>query len=167
MRNRFLLATVVAFALSWSFSAAAKDKGFYLGGSVGSASISVDDLDFDESDVAWKVFGGYQLIGLLAFEGSYVDFGSPSAGDLKVNTTALDLFGVVGLPVGPVRLFGKLGAVYWDADIKGGEDDDSTDLAAGLGLEFELASFGIRGEVEYFDALDDVYMLSVGATYTF
>lgn len=167
MKNRFLLIPVVLLALSWAVGASAKDKGFYFGGSIGSADVSVDNLNFDENDFAWKAFAGYQLISLLAVEGGYVDFGAPSSGGLKVDTTGWDAFGVLGLPIGPLRLFGKLGAIYWDSDFSGGSNDDGTDLAAGAGLEFELFGLGVRGEVEYFDALDDIFMLSVGATYTF
>jgi len=167
MKNKLLVMPMVVLALFCSFNAVAKDKGFYVGGSVGSADVSVDSLSFDENDFAWKIFAGYQLIGLFAVEGGYVDFGAPSSGNFKVDPTGWNAFGIVGLPVGPIRLFGKLGGIYWDSDVSGGPSDDGTGVAAGLGLEFELFSLGVRAEVEYFDALDDIYMLSVGATYTF
>ena len=55
------------------------------------------------------------------------------------------------------RLFGKLGGIYGQSDtrIKGGikYSNDGFDLGAGAGLEFELGSFGLRVEAEYFDAL--------------
>ncbi len=171
MKNRNLLIAMIVLAVSWSFTASAadkyKDRGFYFGGSVGSANVSADNIDFDENDFAWKAFAGYQLIQLLAVEGGYVDFGSPSSSGIKVDANGWDAFGVVGLPLGPFRLFGKLGAIYWDSDFSGANDEDGTDLAAGFGVEFEVFSLGVRGEVEYFDALDNIWMYSVGATYTF
>ncbi|MEJ2138731.1 MAG: outer membrane beta-barrel protein [Gammaproteobacteria bacterium] len=167
MRTIYVSVAAIALALSWPVSGSAKDKGFYIGGSIGSADVSEDSVNFDENDFAWKAFAGYQIIGLLAVEGGYVDFGSPSDSNLKLDPSGWDAFGVLGLPIGPVRLFGKLGAIYWDADSSDISDDDGTDLAAGIGLDFELFGLAVRGEVEYFDALDDIYMLSVGATYTF
>ena len=163
----FLVVSTVLFALCWAMPATAKDSGWYIGGSIGSAFIEEDSASFDENDFAWKAFGGLQLSGLLAIEGGYVDFGAPSSGTLEVDPYGLDAFVVLGLPIGPIRAFGKLGGLYWDADVSGGNNDDGTSLAAGLGLELELASFGVRGEVEYFDALVGIYMVSVGATYTF
>jgi len=167
MKTSKLIASSVLLALCWAMPATAKDSGWYIGGSIGSATLEVDSVDFDENDFAWKAFGGYQFGSLLAIEGGYVDFGTPSDGPLKIDPYGLDAFAVLGLPLGPVRVFGKLGGVYWDVDTSNGGSDDSTDLAAGVGLEIELASFGVRGEVEYFDALDGIYMVSIGATYTF
>ncbi len=66
----------------------AGESGFYLGGSVGDATIQADVPDpkggafgFDESDFAWKAFGGYNFdIAFMDFaiEGGYVDLGAPS-----------------------------------------------------------------------------------------
>ncbi len=158
-------------------SVQAKDEGLYFGASVGSASIeqsgsdyNLDDFKFDENDFAWKIYGGYQFSGVLAIEAGYVDLGSPSDLSTSVDPYGLDIFAVAGIPVGPVRIFGKLGGIYWDTDLKYFEEkitDDGFDLAAGVGLEFELGSFAIRGEVEYFDILDKTWMYTVGATITF
>jgi len=167
MKLSKLIASSVLLALCWAMPATAKDSGWYIGGSIGSATVEVDSVDFDENDFAWKAFGGYQFGGLLAIEGGYVDFGKPSDGPLNVDPYGLSAFAVLGLPLGPVRVFGKLGGLYWDVDASDGSNDDGSDLAAGVGLEFELASFAIRGEVEYFDVADDIYMVSIGATYTF
>ena len=52
MKNRSLLIAMLAVALSWSVQASAKGKGFYFGGSIGSADVSVDNLNFDENDFA-------------------------------------------------------------------------------------------------------------------
>ncbi|USD39143.1 MULTISPECIES: outer membrane beta-barrel protein [Ferrimonas] len=172
--NSLSLAVVLATACA---TAHAKDEGFYVGASIGSASIQqsgsdpdIGDFDFDENDFAWKIFGGYQFNGLFALEGGYVDLGSPSSSGTKVDPYGLDLFAVAGIPLGPVRAFGKLGGIYWDSDLTDDGDkvsDDGFDVAAGVGLEFELGSLAIRGEVEYLDVLDDTWMYTIGATITF
>lgn len=158
-------------------SVQAKDEGLYFGASVGSASIEqsgsdydFDDFKFDENDFAWKIYGGYQFSGVFALEAGYVDLGSPSDSLVSVDPYGLDVFAVAGIPVGPARIFGKLGGIYWDSDvtyIRENISDDGLDFAAGVGLEFELGSFAIRGEVEYFDILDQTWMYTVGATITF
>jgi len=176
MNTRNTLALCVMFALC-SGSALAKDEGFYVGASLGSASIQqsgsdpdLGDFDIDENDFAWKIFGGYQFNPIFAVEGGYVDLGSPSNSGIKVEPYGLDLFAVAGIPLGPIRGFGKLGAIYWDADTLVSDhkfNEDSFDFAGGVGLEFELGSFAIRGEVEYLDVLDETWMYTIGGTFTF
>jgi hypothetical protein len=166
---------LVIGALGAASAAMAKDEGLYVGGSVGSVSFEEDisdleDIEFDENDFAFKIFAGYQFNEVFAIEGGYVDFGSPSNDDISVDSYGLDAFGVFGIPIGPIRGFAKAGGVWWDSDIDAfdfDESDDGVDLAAGLGLEIELGSFGVRGEVEYFDFASNVWMYTVGATLTF
>jgi hypothetical protein len=164
------------------------DSGPYIGGSVGSVTIQAEVPDenlgevfeFDENDFAWKAFGGYNFdlaVVDLAIEGGYVDLGSPS-GDLLgssigLDITGWDVFGLVGINLGPVGLFAKAGMISWDADatidaIDAGSDD-GTDPAYGIGARFTLGTLEIRGEYEYFDidSAEDVYMLSAGLVFNF
>jgi hypothetical protein len=157
------------------------ESAAYIGGSVGDATIQVDvpdanDIDnvfeFDESDFAWKVFGGFDFdltVVDLAIEGGYVDLGSPSGPvqdtEIAVDVTGWDLFGLVGIELGPIGVFGKAGMITWDADTTidaietGG--DDGTDPAYGVGARFKFEALEIRGEYEYFDidTAQDVYLL--------
>jgi hypothetical protein len=154
------LIIILLIGLTLAQPAVAKDSGFYFGGSIGSANVSIDDIDFDENDFAWKLYGGFTLGSWLGIEGGYVDFNS--------GTSGLDVFAMAGLPLGPVRVFGKLGGIYWDSDVNGNSgSDDGFDAGVGVGLEFSLFSVALRAEVEYFDALDDLYLATIGATWTF
>ncbi len=175
LRKTLTLSVLLALA---SAPALAKDEGFYVGAALGGASIQqknadfedIDFPEFDESDFAWKIFAGYQFNPIFAVEGGYRDLGAPTAGTAKVDPYGLDLFAVGGIPLGPIRGFGKLGGIYWDSDTKYDglkSSDDGFDFAAGVGLEFELGSFAIRGEVEYLDILDETWMYTIGATITF
>ncbi len=164
-------------SIFFASAAMAKDDGAYVGASLGLASfeeqdIDIDDIeDFDESNFAFKIFAGYQFNGFFAVEGGYVDFGNPSTDNIEVDAYGLDAFAVVGIPLGPIRGFAKGGGIYWEAETTAFDvfdvDDDGFDLAAGVGLELELFGLGIRGEVEYFDIADEVWMYSLGATFTF
>jgi hypothetical protein len=180
MDIRVIVSTLFAAAL-FASPAWSKDEGIYIGASAGLSSLeaSVEDsngdnvFDFDDEEAAYKVFGGWQISGLLAVEGGYNYFGQVSEGPFDTEVDGYNLFVVVGIPVGPLRVFAKGGGINWDADVSGElngssiSDEDGTDLAAGVGLEFEVFSLGVRAEVEYFDVLDDLYLATVGVTYTF
>jgi outer membrane immunogenic protein len=157
------------------------ESGLYLGGSAGSAAFDVSDgsVQYKDSANAYKIFGGYNfgIIPLinLAIEGSYVDFGK-AKGDVAgssadTSMTGWDLFGLVGVNMGPVSLFGKVGAISWNAkssyQSKSGKDS-GTDPAYGLGLQLQISSFAIRAEYELFTIKNvDIGFASAGVSYTF
>jgi len=168
--------------------AAAADNGFYLGASIGGSSIKVSDFDdelgdlnFSDGDFAYKLFAGYRLMSFLGVEAGYVDLGSPSdaVGDdinVKIGVDGWDAFAVGFLPIGPVDVFAKLGLISWDANIRAAfenivehDSDSGTDVAWGLGVALRLGSLAVRAEGERFELgdADEVYMFSVGATFTF
>lgn len=177
---RFLAAgTVLAAAMAAAPAHAGGDSGFYVGAGVGQASVGdVDGVDgnFDGDDVGYKAIVGYNfgIIPLvdLSIEAEYVDFGEPDDDGIEVSGDALAAFGVAGVNLGPVGLFGKVGMAAWDADASDGIDsvsDDGTDMAYGIGARFHIASFQIRAEYEFFDIdlADDVSLLSASLIYTF
>jgi len=157
------------------------DSGFYLGAGVGQGSVDGDidggegGFSFDGDDTAFKLIAGYNfgIIPLvdLAAEIEYLDLGKPDDGGVEVDTSALAAFGLVGVNLGPIGVFGKVGVVSWDVDASsalGSASDDGTDPAYGVGLRFQIASFQIRGEYEFFDVDDaDADLLSASLLYTF
>ncbi len=196
--TRIALGSLAALVLI-PFGAQARDTGFYLGGSVGQSQVEVvgdttipeiPEFSFDENDTAWKIFGGYNWnlpVLNVAVEGGYVNFGKPSQTfvidsipvNLDIEPTGLNAWGIVGIDVGPVDLFGKLGLVFWDADftasvpsIPGASDtdsDDGNDIAYGIGGRLNLGKLGLRLEYEIYDIEDseDVSMWSLGAEWRF
>jgi len=181
----FPLSAAIALILA-SQAQAGSDSGFYIGGSIGQASLDYsdsdpdfEDVDFEDDDTGYKVFGGYNF-GLLplvdvAAEVAYVDFGSMeddiSGTTVKLDSSALTAAGVVGLKLGLFGLFGKVGVVNWDTDVRAFGFDDSesgTDPYYGIGAKIQLGSLAVRGEYEIFE-LDnvDVDYFSVGASITF
>ena len=180
MKRVTVLVLCLALLSMAGTASAGKETGPYIGGSLGWSAIDVssDDLDsdYDDDDLGYKIFAGYNLgvIPLLdlAVEGSYVDFGKASSSQITeqdVEITGWDLFGVAALNLGPVGVFGKVGQIWWDRESNISQIDESgNDMAYGIGLRFQIGSVGIRGEYEYFD-LDktDVGMFSVGASWTF
>jgi hypothetical protein len=170
--------TVLAAALACAPAYAGGDSGFYIGAGIGQASADGDvdggeggNISFDGHDTAYKLLAGYNfgIIPLvdLAAELEYVDFGEPEDNDIKVDANAIAAFGVAGVNLGPVGLFGKVGGFTWDADV-GSSNDDGTDVAYGIGARFHIASFQIRAEYELFDTDDaDLDLLSASFIFTF
>jgi hypothetical protein len=154
---------------------AGNKTGPFIGGSLGSAKtdVSKGGYNFDDDDRGFKIFGGFNfgVIPLLdlAVEGSYVDFGQASSSGQKVDVTGLDLFGLAAFNLGPIGVFGKVGPIWWNRDSNiGALDDSGNDMAYGIGARFQIKSFGIRAEYEYFD-IDgsDIGMFSAGVSWTF
>ncbi|NNF49956.1 MAG: outer membrane beta-barrel protein [Woeseiaceae bacterium] len=171
--------------------AANADSGFYIGGAAGGATLEADIGDsgipqlpssIDEDDTAFKVFAGYKFdlpVLDLGIEAGFVDFGAPeidtSLGQIEIDPTGVNLWGIAGIDAGPIDLYAKVGYIMWDvevsSDIAGLGDefsDDGSDIGYGLGLSFGIGSVRIRGEFEAYDLEDaDLSMLSVGILYQF
>ena len=176
MKKVVVMILIIALSLISGVANAGNKTGPYIGGSLGYATTDVSDgqYDFDDEDLGFKFFGGYNfgVIPLLdlAIEGSYVDFGNAAdTGNIDVDFTGWDLFGVAALNLGPIGVFGKVGQIWWksDSDISL-LDDSGNHMAYGVGVLFQIGSFGIRGEYEYFDIDSaNVSMFSAGVSWTF
>lgn len=202
--------TLAALMLACSpLAAMAADAGFYVGLSLGQAELDSGAGDIksaleaagatgvvasvDNTDLGWKLFGGYQLNKYFGVEVAYVDMGefttdatyttplgSPVHGSAEGDG---GLFSVVGtLPVGETfAVFGKMGAFVWDVDATASnsfgmlEDNyNGTTLAYGLGANWQLSrNISLRGELERLkdigpdDGEADVDLYSLGAAYHF
>lgn len=166
-------------------------NGVYVGASVGQTTLEIDDLDIDPDTFDYKAdstttkfFVGYRFMGFLAVEGSYIDFGSLSdsasvdGGTVNLDTDlkGYDVCAMGMLPLGIADIFIKGGLVSWDADIRAALDEiieydseSGTDMVYGLGAQVRFKGLAVRAEFEYFDIADadSVYLISVGASYTF
>ena len=169
---------VLATALLLSSAATmAADNGIYLGASLGQANIDIDAANapiIDGDDTGFKFNAGLRPLDWFAVEASYVNFGEVEQGRLATETDGITAFGVFFVPVGPVDFFAKGGLISFDTNIDVDGigtiyQEDGTDLAYGVGVQFRLLSLGIRAEYEKFDIddVDDANMLSIGVTYTF
>jgi hypothetical protein len=190
MRKYLVSLTIILVVVA--VPASAVENGFYIGGSIGSSSLEVRDFDedfgafeFSDGDTAYKLFAGFRFLNFLAVEAGYVDLGDPKdiiasiEGDeleVQIGVNGWDAFAVGLLPIGPVDLFAKVGVVSWEADIRAAyndlrdrDSDSGSDAAYGIGLALRLGNVALRAEGERFDIGDaeDVYMFSVGATFTF
>jgi len=180
--RKAVLATALFLASATTMAA---DNGIYLGASLGQANIDIDTVNaprIDGDDTGFKFIAGLRPLDWFAVEASYVNFGEveqtrgTGLGQTRLATESdgISAFGVFFLPVGPVDLFAKGGLISFDTNIDVDGlgtiyQEDGTDLAYGVGVQFRLLSLGIRAEYEKFDIddVDDANMLSIGVTYTF
>jgi len=154
----------------------AADNGIYLGASVGQSGVQDDSIRFDADATGFKGILGWRFLDWLAVEANYVDFGSGSdrilGEKVEVSADGFSLSAVGFLPVGPVDLFARVGAIDWSGDIRSAElgrgSADGTDLTYGLGAQFRVWSLSLRAEYERFELDDaDADMISIGVTWTF
>jgi OOP family OmpA-OmpF porin len=191
--NRRTVGTLVICAVVVILAAgpAAAKNGFYVGGSVGQASLTINDFEIDlesfdykADTTSYKVIVGYRFMGFFALEGSYIDFGTfkdsvdiaGGPANIETNLKGFDAFAMGMLPLGIADIFAKIGLVSWDSDVQAAigsivelGSDSGTDLVYGLGVQVRFKGLAVRGEFEYFDIADadSVYLISLGATFTF
>jgi opacity protein-like surface antigen len=147
------------------------DSGFYIGGSVGNASITGEpSTNYEGDDTGYKVFGGFKFV-IAAIEASYIDFGKPEDNNTTIELTGYSLAGLLNFGIGPIDLFGKVGVFSWDSDLTTGTsiNEDGTDPLYGVGAGLTFGSLSVRAEYEYFDVenVDQVDMISLGVALTF
>lgn len=191
--QRMICKGLVVAVLMLVLAAAPVDakNGVYVGASVGQTTLEIDDLDIDPDTFDYKAdstttkfFLGYRFMGFVAVEGSYIDFGSLSDsatvdGDpvsIETDLKGYDVCAMGMLPLGIADIFIKGGIVSWDADIRAAFDEiieydgeSGTDMVYGIGAQVRFKALAVRAEVEFFDIADadNVYLISVGASYTF
>src|SRR5690606_21413517 len=151
------LASLGCAVLLLSGVAQAADNGFYIGGGITRTSIDTSfefvedapDFSLDDDDNGWKVIAGIRPLDWLAIEANYVDFGSVTAGDVALGgeyeLTGIDAFAMGFLSAPFVDVFGKVGAIRWDADgvvnaggVEFSGDESGTDFAWGAGVQARL-----------------------------
>lgn len=175
-------------------------QNFYAGASIGQSSTDVDTGPFaadlaalgighggirsDETDTAWKIYGGYRFHRNFALEAGVVQLGEIAA---ETTVTSLNgvpvvpgtarstveadpgffLSGAGILPLNQAHIFGRVGLysikVIGTATLSGvggtlsaSESDRSTGLLFGAGIGYDFTpQFGVRAEFErYMDVGD-------------
>ena len=191
-KQAFLVA-IAAAALTMPALALAQDGGGYFGASIGPSKAkhwcSTDDLppgaalaSCDRRDQGWKMFAGYRVIRVLAFEASFIDFGKRSltatsgteSTTVRARATAFSAAAVGIIPLGPLEVFGKAGIArvkaQSEASLSGttfklGKNDNEAHY--GLGLDYRLTrEWDVRAEWERIrDSKIDLFSLGLQYRY--
>ena len=171
----------LTLAASGSFVHADSAGGFYAGTGGGSYYVDFDDIEFDESALTLRIFGGYQLNEFVSFEAGFTNLfeASGDVGNVNVDIdgTAWDVTVRPTLPLGDsIEAYGILGWMQYDFEIGADlgavavtEDDTESDLIYGLGAGFNVANqWQVRGEWVVADVDDaDFGLLSLSLSYRF
>jgi OOP family OmpA-OmpF porin len=164
--------------------AASADSGFYLGGSVGAATLDedFDGLGIDTDSTSFRLTAGLQFNDFFAIEGGYHSFGKfrdkvdigGLVNDLSIQADGFTLGANVSLPVSDsVSLFGRAGAFFWDGDAEinnislARPEDDNLFYGAGADVMVteRLSLIGDWTRYELEDTESDV--ISLGFRYRF
>lgn len=172
-----------------------QERGGYLGISGGRADYknACEGLTIpcDESDAAWRFFGGYQFNRNLALEFGYADLGAAGASGVlgltpaqaRAEVKAWDLAGVLAFAVSPqFSFFGKLGVYHADTEVSanvggltGSSSDKNSGITYGAGAQYDLMrNLALRVEFQQYANVggsdtgeDDISVFSVGALFRF
>lgn len=180
-------------------------SGWYMGGNIGLSTANIDEEKItqnltnpsytdDESDLGYKLFGGYQFNENFALEGGYFNLGEfdyslytatgSAAGNIEI--MGLNLDAVAILPItDDFSAFARVGAIYARAKDSFGTsgtismtdtDPKESDFRYkfGAGLEYSITdAVGVRLEAERYRINDavgnngDINLFSIGLTYRF
>lgn len=158
MNKKILAAVASALALG-SFAAptamaqTTNWTGPYVGARVGINNAEIDPFD-SESTFTGGVQAGYDMnLGgpVVGVEGS-VDFNSETEfGPLEIGSNIWGISGKLGVDMGQMMPYGKLGWAY--TNLSGDSDEGEGGLTGGLGLEYKMMpNASLKGEWTYNNA---------------
>jgi outer membrane protein OmpA-like peptidoglycan-associated protein len=185
-RNTALALTIALIVAAGTASAA--EEGLFLGIGAGQSTMEAESnnnlgptLKVDESDNAYKFYGGYNFTNWFGIEGGYIELGNASESqtfspvvtgnperiEAEVSANGWQGFGVLYLPLGNFDLFAKVGGIAANIDVEtklrfpgpvppaGTTSDDSSEgngmMAYGAGAMYNFGHWAIRAEYEAYD----------------
>lgn len=169
-----LALATTAFALP--ASAQLNMSSVYIGGSLGRSDFKVPD----QTDTAWRLFGGYQLNRNFAAEVGYHNLGQVNFVNGDRDAKVWELVGIGMLPVATaLSVYGKLGGYYAKSELHSSVvpsgDETNGGLTYGAGVQYDFTQqVALRGEWQRYDntggnttGKTDVDVLNVGVLYRF
>lgn len=169
-------------------SASGAEEGLFLGIGAGQSTMKAESdnnlgptLKLDESDNAYKFYGGYNFTKWFGIEGGYIELGNANQGqsfpvgvtgdpdrvEAEVSANGWQGFGVLYLPLGNFDLFAKVGGIAANIDLdtkvhfpgpvppENTQHDSSSEgngmMAYGAGAMYNFGHWAIRAEYEAYD----------------
>jgi len=180
--NKAAIAATAILALT-PLTAAAEGR-FYVGGSIGSASLTEDFDGFDVAadSAAFRLIAGWQFNDYFSVEGGYHNFGSfeqtfdlnGEPVDVSLEADGFTLGATGTIPLGEkFALYGRAGSFFWDGDAEinsvSQARPEDTNLYFGAGAKYAITDrFSLVGDwtrYELEDSQSDV--ASLGLTISF
>ena len=156
-------------------------QDFYLGGSLGLASYDM----WDDSDITFNIFAGFNLNEILSVELGWINFGEVDKSATAFEAIALHKAGTIleasafqaamigSFPLSnDLNLYAKLGMTKWDADLAtvvSSASDSGADVFFGAGVDYQFAvSTSVRFSADLYALGDeDIAVYSVGVKQSF
>jgi OOP family OmpA-OmpF porin len=185
------LAAATAFASS-ALAQATQETGAYAGLSLGQSKakdgcsgVTGTGVSCDDTDTAWKVFGGYQFMRYLGAELAYTDFGKVKASapgvSAEIKANAWELVAVGSYPIGTSGFAPYVKAGFYRGEAKLSSNvgisakETNNDWTAGIGVRYDIMrNFAVRAEWQRYNSVgggdvgkSDTDVLSIGALYKF
>ena len=154
---KLVFAAVATALLAASPAMAADDGGFYVGAGVGSFGVDVDGFSGD--DTGFKVLGGWMFNKYIGGDLEYIDGGSAEDSGASIDVTGFNASLKAAYPMDQFNVFGKIGMIFWDADLKvpglGSGSDSGEDFSWGIGAGYDFTdNFGAVIEYQGFEIED-------------
>jgi OOP family OmpA-OmpF porin len=161
------------------------DSGWLVGGQVGQSKIKLDcpaGVSCDDTDTAFRVFGGYDFNKNFGVELGYADLGKVTVSALglsgDVKATAWDIMAVGRIPVFQnFDLYGKLGWYFADSKSSGalgGSSESNNDFTYAIGAAYNFnKNLSVRLEWQQYSSVGsdssngDVDVYGIGVVYRF
>jgi len=169
------------------------ESGWLVGGSLGQSKakdacsgVTGAGVSCDDSDTAFRIFGGYQINKNFGVELGYATLGEATASaagsSASIESTAWDLMAVGTLPLGNnFSLYGKIGMYKSNTDFStnipgfSGVSESNTDLTYAIGGQYDFnKNLGIRAEWQQYKGVGggtigeaDIDVMSIGVVYRF
>ena len=182
----------------WPAAAQSTDTGWFVGGDIGPSSFGDYELEaqstvLDDDDVAWSIFGGYQVMSHFGASLAWVDLGQlnasgPAFGGFSdvIEADGLEVMATGMLPLGQVDLFAEVGLFSWNQDVtysdaggpfRGDASGESPIYGVGanwdiiqddgIGLTFSWKRYSDVGDFDRTGHENDVDVIAAGAYFLF
>ena len=178
------LTVAAAAVLAFTPLTATADGHLYMGGSIGSASLSedFDGFDVDADSTTLRLVAGWQFNDYFSLEGGYQNLGtfeqSFDAGgeriDVNLKADGFMLGATGAIPLGEkFALYGRTGFFFWDGDAEINDVSqarpEDTNLYIGAGVKFAISNrLSLLGDWTRFE-LEDTRsnVASLGLVFSF
>ena len=184
MIHQKLAVTAVLLAVALSPLSAMAENSFYVGASIGAASLNedFDGLSVDDNTTSFRLVGGWRFSDYFALEGGYHDFGDFEQ-DIDINGVVSSIslsadgftLGATGsVPVSEqFSLFGRAGWFFWDGDAEinnvSQATPEDTNLYLGVGISYAVSDrFRVTGDWTRYELESaNSNVISIGIQYGF
>lgn len=146
MKHYACITLALLFASATAVAAEPPARGFYFGANAGVTSFEDDGVfsgtNFDDSDTAYGIYGGYKILKYLAVEARISSQGSYDVSlgyaheSLDATVYSAHVVGIIPFGKSGWELFGQLGIGSLNLDSRNFGDDNTTVGSAGIGVRY-------------------------------